>query len=283
MYQPLELSQPVEGVVEIVEMPDGTNIHTIRSGKGKTTVLLAHGYSYDHTAWSVVIKQLHQANYQTIIFDQRGHGKSTIGKNGISSASMASDYKNLIEHFQLEQCILVGHSMGGFLSMKFLIEHPDFQYQKVKSCVLVATFAGDINRNNFQNRLQIPLVRLRLLSKLMRWQPLKKQFGKSLLGNNPDPEVVRIVSEVVLKQNHIQLIPILKAFIHENYYKQLPQIKIPCAVLIGEKDATTPMFHTANIVQQIPNATRIDIKEKGHCLNFEAPKEVVRAIQLMDV
>jgi pimeloyl-ACP methyl ester carboxylesterase len=283
MYQKFELSQPVEGKVEIVEMPDGTQIHTILSGKGKTTVLLAHGYSYDHTAWSVVIQQLHQANYQTIIFDQRGHGQSTIGKNGISSASMASDYKHLIEHFQLEKCILVGHSMGGFLSMKFLIEHPEFYHQKVKSCVLVATFAGDINRKNFQNRLQIPLVRLRILSKLMRWEALKKQFAKSLLGTNPDPEIVRAVPEVIAQQKHIPLIPILKAFIQENYYKQLHQIQIPCAVLIGEKDATTPPFHSTMIAKHIPNTTKITVQEKGHCLNFEAPEEVVRAIQLMDI
>lgn len=173
--------------------------------------------------------------------------------------------------------------MGGFLSMKFLIEHPAFYHQKVKSCVLVATFAGDINRKNFQNRLQIPLTRLGILSKLMRWKTVKNQFAKSLLGMDPDSEIVRVLPEVIAQQNHVNLIPILKAFVNENYYSQLHKINIPCAVLIGEKDATTPMFHTTNIVKQIPNATRIDVKEKGHCLNFEAPQEVVRAIQLMDI
>ncbi|MFK7797026.1 MAG: alpha/beta fold hydrolase [Aureispira sp.] len=198
-------------------------------------------------------------------------------------APLLSDYKHLIEHFNLEKCILVGHSMGGFLSMKFLIEHPAFYHQKVKSCVLVATFAGDINRKNFQNRLQIPLTRLGILSKLMRWKTVKNQFAKSLLGMDPDSEIVRVLPEVIAQQNHVNLIPILKAFVNENYYSQLHKINIPCAVLIGEKDATTPMFHTTNIVKQIPNATRIDVKEKGHCLNFEAPQEVVRAIQLMDI
>ncbi|MFK7797027.1 MAG: alpha/beta fold hydrolase [Aureispira sp.] len=94
MYQKFELSQPVEGKVELVEMPDGTQIHTITSGQGATTVLLAHGYSYDHTAWSIVIKALNKLNYQTIIFDQRGHGKSTIGKKGISSSAIRLQASN---------------------------------------------------------------------------------------------------------------------------------------------------------------------------------------------
>ena len=57
----------------------------------------------------------------------------------------------------------------------------------------------------------------------------------------------------------------------------------PCVVVIGDRDATTPLFHTDNIVKEIPNATRIDVKDKGHCLNIEAPEEIIKAIQFMDV
>ena len=48
MYKAFELSRPIEGKVELVNMPDGTQIYTISSGTGKTTVLLAHGYGFSH-------------------------------------------------------------------------------------------------------------------------------------------------------------------------------------------------------------------------------------------
>jgi len=195
---------------------------------------------------------------------------------------MASDYKNLIEHFNLNDCIIVGHSMGGFLTMKFLLDYPDMQHKNIKGCVLMATFAGDVNKNNIQNRLQIPMIKSGLLLKLIKWKFIGNLFGKSLLGENPDPEVVRWILDIFLQQDHSKLVPILKAFATESYYDDLKKITVPCVVVIGDKDATTPLFHTDNIVKEIPNSTRIDVKGKGHCLNIEAPEEIVNAIQLLD-
>ncbi len=283
MYEKFQLSKPIKGKEQLVKMPDDTRIHTIDSGSGKTTILLAHGYGFSNIEWNIIVERLNQLNYRTIVFDQRGHGKSSIGKDGISSSSMASDYKNLIKHFNLENCILVGHSMGGFLSMKFLLDNPDMQNTNVKSCVLMATFAGEVNKNNFQNRLQIPLIKSGILQMLVKWKPFGNQFGKTLLGENPDPEIVRVIQEIFLQQDHSKLVPILKAFGDESYYDSLKNIKLPCAVVIGDKDATTPPFHTDSIVKEIPNSTRIDIKGKGHCLNVEAPEEIIKAIELMDI
>lgn len=283
MYQSAALFKPIEGQIEQVEMPDGTSIHTVTSGKGETTILLAHGYGFNHLEWNILVESLTQLNYQTIVFDQRGHGKSTIGREGISSSAMASDYKNLVEHFNLENCILVGHSMGGFLSMKCLLDHPEIQHKSIKSCVLMATFAGDVNKNNFQNRLQIPLIKSGILQKLIQWKPIGTLFGKSLLGDTSTPDVIDWIVTVFLEQDHSKLVPILQAFAEESYYDSLKNISIPCAVVIGDKDATTPPFHTDNIVKEIPNTKRIDIKGKGHCLNVEAPEEIIEAIQLMDI
>lgn len=282
MYQPFQLSKPIEGEVAFVEMPDGTRIHTIASGSGPTTILLAHGYGFSNIEWNILVEQLTQLNYRTIVFDQRGHHQSTIGNDGISSASMASDYKHIIEHFNLEQCIIVGHSMGGFLTMKCLLDYPELQHKQVKSCVLMATFAGDVNKKNFQNRVQIPLIKSGILQQLIKWKPIGNLFGKTLVGKNPDPEIIRVIPEVFLQTDHSKLVPILQAFAQESYYDRLKEITVPCAVVIGDKDATTPPFHTDDIVKNIPNTTRIDVKGKGHCLNVEAPEEIIKAIKLMD-
>jgi len=166
--------------------------------------------------------------------------------------------------------------------MKFLLDHPDMQHTHTKACVLMATFAGDVNRNNFQNRLQIPLIKSGILLKLIRWNPIGNLFAASLLGEEHDPEIIRSFLEVFLQQNHSHLIPIMKAFANESYYDRLEHITIPCVIVIGDRDATTPPFHTDDLVKNIPNSTRIDIKGKGHCLNVEAPEKIIEAIQIMD-
>lgn len=232
MYAAFQLSKPIVGITEFVKMPDETRIHTISSGNGDTTILLAHGYGYNHIEWNILVEELNRLNYRTIVFDQRGHGKSSIGKEGIGSAAMASDYKNIIDHFKLENCIIVGHSMGGFLLMKFLLNNPEMQHKQIKSCVLIATFAGNVNKKSFQNRLQIPMIKSGILQKLVKWKPFGNLFVKSILGENPDPEVIRVFLEIFLAQDHSKLVPIMKAFAAEDHYDNLKNITIPCAIMI---------------------------------------------------
>ena len=244
--------------------------------------MLAHGYGFSNVEWNIIVPMLNDLGYKTIVFDQRGHGKSTIGKNGISSASMASDYHTIITHFGLKDVILLGHSMGGFLSMKLLVSHPELQHKEIKGLVLMATFAGDIYKNNAQNKMQIPLIKSGILQKMVKWKPIGRAFAKSLAGKNPDPELLRVVPEIFLQQDHSKLIPILEAFGAEDYYPELHKITLPTVVIIGTKDATTPPFHTDNLVKLIPNATRVDVLDQGHCLNASAPNDIVKAIQSVD-
>ena len=282
MYEPFELSKPIVGKQAFVKSSDGTRIYTLASGKGDKTVLLAHGYGFTNIEWNVIVPMLNDLGYRTVVFDQRGHGKSSIGKDGITSASMASDYHNIINQLNLKNVILVGHSMGGFLSMKCLLSYPKLQNNEIKGLVLMATFAGDVYKKNAQNKIQIPLIKSGILQKMITWKPIGRAFGKSLAGKNPDPELLRVIPEIFLQQDHSKLLPILEAFGAESYYSELHKITLPTAVVIGTKDATTPPFHTDDLVKLIPNATRINVLDKGHCLNAEAPNEIIKAIQLVD-
>ncbi len=278
MYEPGSLSKTIEGNENIISTPDGTKIYSIEVGKGEKTIVLAHGYGMTNQEWNIIAPQLVEAGYRVIIFDQRGHGKSSIGKDGISSASMASDYKSVFEFYNVQNATLVGHSMGGFLAMKAMLTYPEMLKTRIKNCVLMATFAGDVNKNNFQNRLQIPLIKSGVLLNLIKIKAIGNAFGKSILGENPDNEVVRCFVEGFKIQNHKALIPILEAFGNESYYDKLHKITVPCTVVIGSSDKTTPPFHTEDLVKLIPNTKKVVIPRKGHGLNWEAPESIVKEI-----
>ncbi len=278
MYGSGSLSKPFEGIENTIMTKDGTKIYALEAGKGEKTIVLAHGYGFTSQEWNVIAPQLVQLGYRVIAFDQRGHGKSSIGSDGISSLSMASDYKSIFEFYDIQNATLVGHSMGGFLAMKFMLDYPEMLQTRIKNCVLMATFAGDVNKNNFQNRLQIPLIKSGILLNLIKIKAIGNAFVKSLLGENPDNEVIRVFSEIFQAQNHKALIPILEAFGNENYYSQLYKITVPCTVIIGSRDKTTPPFHSEDLARLIPNSKKIVINNKGHGLNWEAPESIVQEI-----
>ncbi|MFK7925910.1 MAG: alpha/beta fold hydrolase [Bacteroidia bacterium] len=281
MYQPFELSKNPEGTSRTITTKDNCRIYTLSAGEGPVSVLLAHGYGFALKEWNIIMPQLVNKGYQVVAFDQRGHGQSTIGEDGVTSLTMAKDYAAVIEAYELQSCIIVGHSMGGFLTMRFLLAFPELQNTVVKAAVLMATFAGDVYRKNFQNRIQIPLIKSGILQRLIKIKAIGNAFGKTLVGSNPDPELIRMIPEIFNQQDHKPLIPILAAFGDENYYDQLDQIKIPCKIIVGDKDKTTPPFHTDDLARFIPNNTRIDVPNKGHCLNAESPEVIIEAVEAL--
>ncbi len=272
MYTIEELHTPVAGESLIITREDGTQISTISKGNGPQDIVLAHGYGASALEWNILSKMLDDDKYRLIVFDQRGHGNSTIGSDGISSNSMASDYKAVLETYDVKNGILGGHSMGGFLAQKFLLNYPEVAAKRLKGCLLIATFAGDVNRDNFQNRLQIPMIKSGILVSLIKYKMIGNAFAKSLMGDKFEESMATAFVEVFREQDHKALVPIISALGDENYYPDIKNISLPCTIIVGTKDHTTPAFHTDDMHANIPNSTVVKVPGCGHMINWEEPE-----------
>jgi non-heme chloroperoxidase len=266
------LSQEPTGVETYINCPDGTKLRTVSAGEGQT-IVLAHGFGGTLRDWNLVFNQLVKEGHRVIAFEQRGHNKSSVGKDGISSMAMSSDYKTVLEHYDVKSAVLVGHSMGGFLTVKFLLDYANIAKERVHSALIMSSFAGDISRDNEQNKMQIPMIEKGYLQSILKVPSLATLFGASLIGK-PNKAIVQSSLDNTKCQNYNQLIPILKAFVDENYYNRLGEITIPCTILVGSEDKTAPAFLSENLAKGIPHAQLLKIEGRGHLLNWEAPNEV---------
>ena len=115
IYDYATLAADPQGEESWLDRPDGTRLRMRSAGAGDRTVLLAHGYAVTMMEWNVVTALLVDAGYRVITFDQRGHGKSTIGTDGIGSLQMAGDYLAIMEHWDLRDVLLVGQRPQGLL------------------------------------------------------------------------------------------------------------------------------------------------------------------------
>ena len=207
------------------------------------------------------------------------HGQSTIGSAGVSTAQMASDYAAILEAYELTNTTLVGHSMGGFISIAFLLDGHAASVSRVGSLLLMGTFASDVNRDNPQNRVQIPPIKSGILQRLLRFGPVGQEFTKSLIGDDYKPEMADAFVPTFMQAKHSRLIPILQAMVDESRYDRLNEITIPTTVLVGEKDKTTPAFHTEDLHRGIAGSKLVRLPGIGHGLNWEAPDRVVEEIK----
>lgn len=263
----------------MVERSDGTRILSTVSGSGtKGDVVLAHGYAVDRHCWNLIASELAGRGHRVITFDQRGHGKSNVGSDGMGSRQMTEDYLAVLERHDVRGGVIVGHSMGGFLLINALIDHADRMSSHVKGAVLMATFAGDVNRKNPQNRVQIPLIRSGLMARLVLNDRFAKSMARTLLGDEkPDAFVIPFM-RTFRQQDLRGLMPILESFVRENRYPDLGRIQMSCSIVVGDKDKTTPPFHTEWLNQGIKGSKVRRVAGKGHMLNWEAPDILVEEI-----
>jgi len=276
----VDFSTPLEGTEDRVVRPDGTELRTMTVGEGDRDVVLAHGYGFSLDSWSLVAPLLVSTGHRVIAFDQRGHAGSTIGSQGVGSLQMASDYAAVMEHHDVRKGVLVGHSMGGFLSIAFMLSHPDVVAERLAGLLLMATFAGDVSRKNPQNRLQIPLIKSGILVRMVSIPAIGRAFTRSLVGEYADGMAEAFIP-IFTSHDHKALIPIMEAMTGENRYSQLGAVDLPTTVLIGTEDHTTPPFHTDDLHAGIAGSRLVRLDGKGHALNWEAPDAVAAEVALL--
>ncbi len=96
-------------------------LHATIKGTGKPLLIL-HGYFGMSDNWKTLGNQFAE-NYQVHLIDQRNHGRS-FHASAFNYALLVEDLYRYIQHHQLEEVYLLGHSMGGKTAMLFAVTHP---------------------------------------------------------------------------------------------------------------------------------------------------------------
>jgi N-formylmaleamate deformylase len=102
----------------------GTKLHYYRSGDSKPPLVLAHGITDDGLCWSPVAEVL-SGEYDVVMVDLRGHGKSDAPEEGYDRVTMAAELSKFIIRLGLEKPILMGHSLGGMVILTLASRTPD--------------------------------------------------------------------------------------------------------------------------------------------------------------
>lgn len=112
--EPLEKTIPVNGI----------NLHYVDWGsEGKPPLVVLHGFSSQARYWDGFAVRMRDA-FHVYCLDQRGHGDSD-WSDDYGPDAMPNDLLAFADRLGLEKFTLLGHSMGGMVSMRFAAFHPD--------------------------------------------------------------------------------------------------------------------------------------------------------------
>lgn len=120
----IEARLPVRFVSRNVVL-NGLRFHMLEWGEPDAPdLLLLHGGNQTAHSWDLVSLALAD-RFHIVALDQRGHGDSEWPRDGEASPqAMADDARRLIELLDLRRPIVMGHSMGGLVTMTLLLAHP---------------------------------------------------------------------------------------------------------------------------------------------------------------
>ena len=101
----------------VTQAKDGVQIHYASGGGGSPALVFIHGWNCDRSYWSAQLP-FFVATHQVVAIDLAGHGDSGINRETWSMANFGADVAAVADALQLEDIILVGHSMGGPVALE---------------------------------------------------------------------------------------------------------------------------------------------------------------------
>jgi pimeloyl-ACP methyl ester carboxylesterase len=106
---------------------NGIKIHYHRTGGSKPPVVVAHGITDNGLCWTRLAQAIEQ-EFDVIMPDARGHGRSDAPQEGYTYEDMAADLAGLVRALGLEKPGLIGHSMGASTVATTAANYPDLAH-----------------------------------------------------------------------------------------------------------------------------------------------------------
>ena len=111
-------AQADEGLTQdVTETEDGVQIHYESGGNGSSALVFIHGWNCDRSYWSAQLP-VFATTHKVVAIDLAGHGDSGMNREDWSMANFGADVAAVADALQLEDIILVGHSMGGPVALE---------------------------------------------------------------------------------------------------------------------------------------------------------------------
>ena len=126
---PCHITKESEAIVEEnwqtgYVVANGIRLHYTRTDGDKPPVLLAHGVTDAGPCWTAVAEAL-APDYDAIMVDARGHGRSEAPERGYGPADQAEDLAGVIVGLGLDRPAMLGHSMGAATSLVLAGTYPE--------------------------------------------------------------------------------------------------------------------------------------------------------------
>ncbi len=261
-------------------------------GRQRGVVVLFHGKNFSSDYWASTIAGLTKAGYRVIAPDQIGFGKSSKPDVTYHFDDLANNTQSLLMSLGIHKASVIANSMGGMVGIRFARLYPQVVQKLVLENPLgLEDYSQDIPAQTNENLLKLEMAQTEtsyrrfLRSYFPVWQPSYEQFVGVYVRVQKGPDYPAYARASVLTYQMIAEKPVVG---------DLPQLKMPVLLIIGQKDRTVfgRRFAPPEAVkslgnfpelgrkaaQAIPNAKLVPLDNAGHVPHIEVPDAFMQAV-----
>lgn len=248
----------------------GTIFYTVK-GRGPVLVLL-HGFLEDHSIWNDFSDQL-QKKYTCICIDLPGFGKSDVFAESHPMDFMARKVNEVLENEKLEKCVLVGHSMGGYVSLAFSKLFPE----KLRGLVLFHSQAASDNEEGKKNRDRtIKIVQQNHTAFIHSFIP--SLFAEDHVADfSNEIDALKKIGDKTPAKGIIAALRGMRD--RESQLDTLEKLEAPVYFIIGKQDSRIPMETVMQQLELPSNCEALIMDHVGHMGFIEAKEKTFLSLE----
>jgi pimeloyl-ACP methyl ester carboxylesterase len=239
-------------------------------GKGKPIVLI-HGFTESSKIWKNFSAKLTK-DFRVISIDLPGHGKSECVAEIHTMELLAEVVHAVLKKAVIKKCIMIGHSMGGYVTLAFARKYPE----KLKGfCIFHSHCFADSPEDRENRNRTIEMVRNDKFRFITNFIPnlfpeeVQKKFAKEI------DELVE-EAEKMSKEGIIAALEGMK--LRMDQASLLTNTKLPVLFILGLKDSKAPIQKLWEMISLPAHSESLILRDVGHMGYIEAPNECLKAI-----
>ncbi|WP_166908393.1 alpha/beta fold hydrolase [Mycobacterium sp. DL440] len=260
-----------------LETADRTDIHYTDTGFGPVLVF-THSWGLNSGQWRLITNTLVDKGFRCVAYDRRGHGGSGAYEGEWTVDLLADDLARVLEHLDLDDVTLVGHSLGCGEIGRYLSRHGT---ARVNRAVLVAGQLPLVVKTA-DNPDGVPEAMLDAML-----VELERDVRQWCIDNIPPflgphtvaPEIVEWTVDQIAAVPVETLLATQRMGAHTDYRAELAELDLPVLLVHGDVDASTPIELTGRrTAALLPHAQLIEIPGAAHGIYLTHADRVIDAI-----
>lgn len=257
-----------------IESKDGMTLHAKTAGKGRPVVLI-HGWPLTGDMFEYQAVALLEAGYRVITYDRRGFGHSGHPGTGYDYDTFANDLAAVLDHFDLQDAVLVGFSMGGGEIARYLTLYGAKRVAKVAlvSSVVPYLLKDASNPNGVDESTFVDMKTQIRKDRFAFLQDFSKLFyGVGLVTSPVSKGLLDWTFMLAIMASPKATLDCVDAFSSTDFRADLRSFTVPTLLVHGAADKIVPIDVSSRVAANgIPGASLIEYEGEPHGLFATAP------------